>query len=71
MDEEKLRQAASSSIIVLNEEEIAIVGLFAWTYPPYRFSEIAVFFSHDKSASASTDVVVAATGKNHHFNLGQ
>jgi hypothetical protein len=28
-------------------------ALFARTYQPYRFSEIIIFFSHNKSVSAS------------------
>ena len=36
--------------------------LFAWTYQPYRFSEITVFFSHNKSALASAVFLASRTG---------
>jgi hypothetical protein len=40
------------------------MALFAWTYQSYRFSEITVFFSHNKlvSTSASTIFLVSRTG---------
>jgi hypothetical protein len=40
-------------------------ALFAQTYQPYRFSEIIVFFSHNKSASSS--VVLPARRMGHLF----
>ena len=35
--------------VLLNTKD----SMFAWTYQSYRFSEITVFFSHNKSVSAS------------------
>jgi hypothetical protein len=40
------------------------MALFAWTYQPYRFSEITVFFSRNKSVSTSVSTIfsISRTG---------